>query len=213
MIHDGYTLFGGFDSFRFAYRPAKYWERRGVIQHLRDSQDPVHLQEFVKRKIVWCNWDWQRLLPESDWMALWLICLGLKAPETGGDWAEDWEIRDAQNLSDGVILEVLHPQFSKRDCSHCKAWWYDDETGKVVTRGNAPLRRPEGTVLLCQTPTGCPKGTPENPKSLSAKNRAAWNHFLECEATGSFPDDPIVKANAVIIRKARQVAEKRRGRR
>lgn len=31
-------------------------------------------------------------------------------------------------------------------------------------------------------------------------NAAVWKHFQECDAVSRFPDDPIVKMNAAIIR-------------
>jgi hypothetical protein len=53
---------------------------------------------------------------------------------------------------------------------------------------------------------GCPKGTPEEPLSLSWKNQQAVWHYQKCKATGSFPDDEIVRTNAAIIHQAeRQV--------
>lgn len=45
----------------------------------------------------------------------------------------------------------------------------------------------------------CPKGTPESPKTLSAENELCYEHFLECQAVGSFPDDSVVRRNAKVI--------------
>lgn len=53
----------------------------------------------------------------------------------------------------------------------------------------------------CRTNQGCPKGTPENSKELSNKNRLAYDHYLQCKAIGKFPDDAIVYRNAGIIRR------------
>jgi len=36
----------------------------------------------------------------------------------------------------------------------------------------------------------------------------AYQHYLECRAVGSFPDDPIVRQNAVLFRHATDEAEK-----
>lgn len=53
---------------------------------------------------------------------------------------------------------------------------------------------------------GCPKGTPEQPLSLSLRNQRAYWHYQQCQATGQWPDDEIVRTNAAIIRQAeRQV--------
>lgn len=35
---------------------------------------------------------------------------------------------------------------------------------------------------------------------LTDRNWEAYSHYLECKAVGSFPDDPIVRRNAAIIR-------------
>lgn len=35
---------------------------------------------------------------------------------------------------------------------------------------------------------------------LSERNRVAWNHFRLCEATGRFPDDPLVEQTALVVR-------------
>ena len=51
----------------------------------------------------------------------------------------------------------------------------------------------------CRTNKGCPKGTPENPKSLTEDNEQCYQHYCECKAVGVFPDDPIVRRNAAVI--------------
>jgi hypothetical protein len=52
----------------------------------------------------------------------------------------------------------------------------------------------------CRNEKGCPKGTPEKPKTLHPINQQAHQHYQECRAVGRFPDDPIVLRNASIIR-------------
>lgn len=84
---------------------------------------------------------------------------------------------------------------------------YDEETGEAKTFHGKPVPRPPNTHPPCRyqdpkKPQGrCPKGTPENQKSLTEKNLLAWQHYLECKAVGDFPDDPIVRSNAGIIRR------------
>ncbi len=53
---------------------------------------------------------------------------------------------------------------------------------------------------LCQSRKGCPKGTPENQKTLTPANLDCYMHYRQCRAVGSFPDDPLVRQNAEIIR-------------
>lgn len=208
MIYDGYTQHGIFDNRRISYRPALFRERNEINRLPRTR---AVIEGVIERHLVAADSDW-RTWPEAQIQALFLICFGVMGPEEGGDWSSDCEWRDVRNLRDGVVLALNFPMFAKRDCSHCKRWWYDDETGKVVTRGKKPLLRPLGTVTLCQTNEGCPKGTPENSKAFSEKNKLAWLHFLECDATGNFPDDPIVKRNAMVIRRAMKRAKAERGR-
>lgn len=183
------------------------WEREGVIQYLRGTDHPSAVMDFLRRKVTWSN------SPVHEWSSrelevLCLICLGVQSPQFGGDWAPDWERRDAKNLWEGVILAVRYPQFANRDCGSCRKWWYNDDTGKIVTRGKRPLLRPSNTVLRCETPAGCPKGIPTQTRSLSPKNKLAWRHYLMCRATGRFPDDPIVQINAMRINKALRHAAK-----
>lgn len=53
---------------------------------------------------------------------------------------------------------------------------------------------------MCQHADGCPKGTPEQPKSLTLRNQSIYTHYRECRAVGHFPDDEWVRFHAVIIR-------------
>jgi hypothetical protein len=99
-----------------------------------------------------------------------------------------------------VRLEIVHPEVAHRDCGHCQKWLYDEKTGKVIERGGIPVERPPGTHPPCRLHIKCPKGTPEQSKALNTRNRKAWWHYLECRAVGRFPDDPIVRQNAAIIR-------------
>lgn len=88
-----------------------------------------------------------------------------------------------------------------RDCGHCLQFLYNEETGAVeLNRKGEPTKRHFGCPPPCRTHRGCPKGTPEEPKGLSAKNQQAYLFHKECEAVGQFPDDPIVRQNARIIK-------------
>lgn len=65
----------------------------------------------------------------------------------------------------------------------------------------------------------CPKQPPDVPEperswatavELTEQNWRAWAHYRECVAVGSFPDDPIVRRNAAVIRAAEDAAEQLR---
>jgi hypothetical protein len=47
---------------------------------------------------------------------------------------------------------------------------------------------------------GCPKGTPEVPLSLTPENQQAYRFDRECRAVNEFPNDPLVRRHAALIR-------------
>lgn len=194
-----------FENRRFAYRPVLSNERRDVVSMLRVFKSEDYVRHVIRKHLVWESSPFE-LWSDIEQDYLFYVIMGKQKPRYGHVPTQ----ADVQNLYDGVILELTKPQFAKRDCNVCKRLWLDDDTGKPVMKGGKPLLRPVDSVLLCQTKAGCPKGTPENPKSLSPKNRLAWNHFRDCAAVGQFPDDPIVRRNARVIRAAMAVAAKRK---
>lgn len=98
----------------------------------------------------------------------------------------------------GLIL--LHPEVAYRSCEHCLKYIYDDESGELQKFRGEPVERVvPAPCRNSKHPKGCPKGTPENPKTLSLKNQKAYVHWKECKATGNFPDDDTVRQNAAII--------------
>lgn len=97
-------------------------------------------------------------------------------------------------------LQIVHPGIAGRDCGHCQKWLYDEQKGKVVERGGVQVERPAAAPPPCRLHVGCPKGTPEKPKSLSRRNQKAYWHYQQCRAVGRFPRDAIVEQNAAIIR-------------
>lgn len=108
---------------------------------------------------------------------------------------------DAENLRTGLVIEIDYPHLAEVTCRQCRDWWFDPLDGTLVYDSNhQPTRRPDPDDVLCETATGCPKGHHTKPITLSEKNRQAWIHFQECDATGVFPNDPMVAHNANIIR-------------
>lgn len=78
---------------------------------------------------------------------------------------------------------------------------FNEETGNIdLGRDLQPEERIFATPPMCQTTDGCPKGTPENPRSLTDANECCYQHYLECKAVGEFPDEPVVRRNAAAIR-------------
>ncbi len=99
-----------------------------------------------------------------------------------------------------MLLLLEHPDIIRRSCEDCAKYQYGEDGKRVIRRGK-PMLRGVGNKSPCRYGTDrCPKGTPEQSKALTAKNYAAYNHYIECKAVGRFPDDPIVRRNAAIIR-------------
>ena len=94
------------------------------------------------------------------------------------------------------------PQVAFRDCGHCQKYVYDEETGKPELsppKTGKPIRRAGKNKAPCLSSKGCPKGTPENPKSLTKQNSAVYRHYRECRAVNHFPDDDWVRHHAALI--------------
>jgi hypothetical protein len=112
-----------------------------------------------------------------------------------------------------VLLIGNHPAIAARSCERCLVEQYDEETGKVeLGRDGKPLLRilDNGPEFLapCRDPNrSCPKGTPENPKSLWPENEICYDHFKECQAVNQWPDDAVVKRNAAAIMQAEKEIE------
>ena len=94
---------------------------------------------------------------------------------------------------------MRHPEVATRPCELCKLHLYDKNGKPSLYRGEH-MKRPKSVLTDCRMGIGCPKGTPEDSRELSPKNVKAFLHYRECKAVGVFPDDPIVRRNAGIIR-------------
>lgn len=103
-----------------------------------------------------------------------------------------------------------------RPCDTCTRFVHFDEPGKfgaVVTRGGKPVRRLPTLPPPCHYCPKQPADVPADQRSphtaveLSDKNWQAWQHYRECQATGRFPDDPIVRRNAALIAAAEKVSD------
>ena len=101
-------------------------------------------------------------------------------------------------------LILLHPEVAYRSCEDCKKYVYDHETGRkeeYPAGSGLPVLRLPGSLPPCHTgPSACAKVSPESKVELSERNQECYRHYLECRAVGSFPDDPVVRENAAVIR-------------
>lgn len=89
--------------------------------------------------------------------------------------------------------------------------WYDDKW-KPVTRGDRHLPRPAGAPPPCRACPKVPPGVeprPENAVEATDQARRCYEHYRECRAVGSFPDDPLVRHHARVFRDVEDAAERR----
>lgn len=220
MIFDGYSRHISLSVWgkvlNVWYRPAIKRERDGfcnLIAELGQESAEREIYRFVGRHIVASDITFEqpvdvayamRMLDGRSAEAfslLWQATNGSVEDSSGTIWQQverDWQ----QNLYDGVLLERTNPKLAKRSCVDCKRFWFRESDGEIIRSNSTgePMLR-EG-MTMCETEAGCLKGTPEKQKSLSKQNRWAYLHYQECKAIGSFPDDAIVRSNAMVIERA-----------
>jgi hypothetical protein len=104
-----------------------------------------------------------------------------------------------------VSLYYRHPAHFSLSCETCQKFVQKD--GVLVrhpARTGPPLERQPGQPTPCATCPKIPEDAPERTRrfarELSPRNLAAFKHYRECAAVGRFPDDPIVRRNAAIIK-------------
>lgn len=209
FIDDGYTLRAGVGSFAFEFRPMLPRERLRLLEQMRFADGWFgeawhHADQMLAEHIVAVDvhqaWNRVRNLRSEDFGA-WERVFNL-VTNVGNDAQEE---ADRNNLQTGIgLLRKYGHLRGASTCDQCRQWLFDPESGQFEVDDETGERIPrfEEAVLACQTQEGCPNGTPENPLSLSDKNRQAFRHYQECVATSHFPDDPIVRQNAAIIRAA-----------
>jgi len=213
LIHDGYERRATIGSWRVVYRPALRTERRRFQYMLSIGDCEATYRETDKwlfsKIVMWTRDDKvgtkslrrMRRCHESDYERLWLLVNGVIADDSGKAW-KDIEAEYASNLYYGVLLELTNPRLAKRDCNHCKDYFYNEASGLPILSNvtGKPIER-DG-VTACMTAEGCPKGTPEKSKTLNKTNGWTWLHYQDCVAINQFPDDHIVARNASIVRSA-----------
>ena len=211
-ITDGYTrlltfVTDGVGRHVF-YRPATKAEReefRHFTASLNEAEAVLAVSKFAWDHTVFSEHPSSPGSPEFE--TLWMAINGLIPDASGETWVE-MESVHARNLTEGVGLEKTNPRLAKRSCEECKVYWFNERTGLpiVVTSTGEKMLRDGPTPCECEV--GCAKGTPENQKTLSHMNRLAYKHYCECKAS-SFPNDPIVRKNAVLIDRALSKLEKK----
>ncbi|HEY1190381.1 MAG TPA: hypothetical protein VGE74_22295 [Gemmata sp.] len=86
-----------------------------------------------------------------------------------------------------------------------------------MKRGGQALRRPANAPTPCgscpKVPAGTERPSPAAAVELSEPHRQTVRFYRECKAVGRFPDDPIVRWAAAIIRSAEEHCERVAGQR
>lgn len=214
MILDGYTmegtLNGGNTTLRFRYRPMVGIERRQYLESYRGWPNEIVFRERCR----WLQTHIEAMHPYADVVAvaedhdlfgrLTLVIQGIRPPDGVKGWSPYWEAMSAINLRTGVRLALEYPLLDRRSCANCQKWWFSEDTGRIEQVEGCDSVRPPEFPVMCKTNEGCPVGTPENSLRLTAQNRAAFDHFRQCEAVNAWPNDPIVARNALIIRRTRE---------
>lgn len=112
-------------------------------------------------------------------------------------------------------LVLLHPTVAQRSCRDCQTYLYLDRgpgdfAPEPMERGGKLVRRPPKTRPPCHWCPKIPPGAepvPANAIEYTPAVAAAYQHYLECKATGQFPADAIARQNAALIRSAEELAE------
>ena len=106
-----------------------------------------------------------------------------------------------------MLLERLHPLVAYRDCQHCRAFEYDEETGEVKrmtvlhddgSETEEPKPRGSGRPP-CETLVECAKGHHEKPKGMTGRERAIRQHLEDLRAVGRLPADAAVARLAAVL--------------
>jgi len=102
----------------------------------------------------------------------------------------------------------MRPGVVSIDCDQCHQFMYDLETGKPEEWRGKPARRVKGVPPPCKTK--CPKRGPDEYTTLLPQNLECLEHYSECSATGDFPDDPLVRRHAAILKNVERHVEQAR---
>lgn len=168
MIHDGYTI----QVHGCAVRPLGKFGRQIAKEYVY-SRDFTGLERFLWAKPHFFGDD--SALTADQKIDIAELMLASDAEEA------------YQNLR--LFFEKFReqPLTMIRPCELCQQYWFDQETGTVVTRGDEPLKRPDYSVVSCETNEGCLKGHHEDPVRLLPVNQQVVRHFLTYAAAG-LPD-------------------------
>ena len=89
------------------------------------------------------------------------------------------ENADYQRLNDAVSLQVKSPGMSLLNCSDCRKFCVNFDTGDVQENPDGTKKsKPDTALVPCETIFGCVKGHHSNPIGLSgSKHGLTWRHW------------------------------------
>lgn len=192
MIADGQNRLHHTSGFAFVYRPLTPHQRAAYRRELLDLPADlfrIAIHQIIDRQIVFADWEHGTAqLPPEVFAEVFRVVTSQE--------------RDETNLYRGACLALEYPALASTSCASCRHWWWNPLTGELFkdNAGN-PVRRQKESVLLCQTPEGCPKGTPDNPTEFTPENAAAFQHYQMAGGQGC-PDDELTRRNWAVIRQA-----------
>lgn len=107
-------------------------------------------------------------------------------------------------------VRLLWPEWD-RTCENCATYLHDDD-GEITRRMGLPVLRPPGCETPCdrcpKIPVGSPK-TREHAIEWTDDTHRTYEHYRECRAVGSFPNDWLVRRDAAIVRDIEDEFERR----
>lgn len=119
-------------------------------------------------------------------------------------YTRETEQKDMQDLADSASLQATNPGMSQLQCSDCRMYSVDHETGAVQAYPNGMKKSlPKGCPIPCEVDwLGCVKGHHTNPRGLTNHRWAkTWRHFWRYRnnPTERLGSDPIFVRNRMIL--------------
>lgn len=110
---------------------------------------------------------------------------------------------------------MLHPNWSARSCYTCLRWTHDPDGGSLYTRGGRAWPKDKRCATECagcpKIPASAPEKTARYAEEFTDRLWLTYRFYRECRSVMSWPEDPIVRWAARVIRDVEdEVAEKRR---
>lgn len=116
-------------------------------------------------------------------------------------------------------LYLLHPGWSARSCYVCNRWTHDPsgpngDAGAIYERGGKRWLKDKKCATQCadcpKIPATAPEKSARYAEQFDDRTWMAFQFYRECRAVKDWPQDPIVRWAAKIIRDVEDEVEERR---